>query len=150
MPKITPQLKQLIAKTKLEILPEDYFVIRLALDAKPLPGEWYRPATTRFAAFIREPKAISLIVARRKWLRMQSIFDKYEVSGAMKVVAFDTQLSKATCGYIAVIAGVLAEAEICAIPVCTAARDHIVVEKKELPRTVKILHAFIRSCGPRK
>jgi hypothetical protein len=56
-------VRKLIAKTKLVVMPEDYFLIRLPVDAKPIPGEWYRPATTRFAVFIREPKEITLVVA---------------------------------------------------------------------------------------
>ena len=77
MAPLSPELKELFGRTKLVVLPEDYYLIHLPVDAKPIPGEWYRPATTRFAVFIREPDEITLIVARRKWLRMQNLFDKY-------------------------------------------------------------------------
>jgi hypothetical protein len=144
---LNAELKQLLVRTRLSVLPEDYFVIRLPLDSKLIPGEWYRPATTRFALFIREPKEISLIVARRKWLRMQSIFDKYEVSGPMKVIAFDRKISMVVPGYMASIGNILAESGIRAVPVSTLSSDHILVQKSDLPRTVRLLRHFFQSCS---
>ena len=137
-------IKKLLACTKLSVLPEDYLVIRLPLDSKPIPGEWYRPATTRFAVFIRETKEISLIVTRRKWLRMHSIFDQHKVSKPMKVIAFDCKLSMVAPGYMAQIGSVLAEAKVSVVPISTLASDHILVEKSELPRTVRLLRQFIQ------
>jgi len=147
---ISPDFKKLLAHTKLLVLPEDYFVIQLPLDAKLIPGEWYRPATTRFALFIREPKEISLVVARRKWLRMQNIFDSYKVSGPVKVIAFDSHLSMVAPGYMAAIGCVLEESKIRVAPVSSFSRDHILVEKKDLPRTVKLLRQLIQECKKKK
>ncbi len=139
-------LKKLLVRTRLSVLPEDYFAIRLPLDSKVIPGEWYRPATTRFAVFIREPKEINLIVARRKWLRMQSIFESYKVTGPFKVIGFNGKLSMVVPGYMSVIGSVLYDAKISVLPVSTLCRDHILVQKQDLPRTVRILRQLIRSC----
>src|ERR1019366_3945143 len=100
---LSAELKDLLVRTKLSVLPEDYLVIRLPLDSKPIPGEWYRPATTRFAVFIRETKETSLIVSRRKWLRMQSIFDQSIVSEPMKFIAFDVKFAMVVPGYMSAI-----------------------------------------------
>ena len=139
-------LKKLLVRTRLSVLPEDYFAIRLPLDSKPIPGEWYRPATTRFAVFIREPKEITLIVARRKWLRMQSIFDKYKVVGPFKVIAFNGKLSMVVPGYMSAIGSVLAKAKISVLPVSTLSSDHLLVQKADLPRAVRLLRQLIRDC----
>jgi hypothetical protein len=137
-------LKNLLARTKLSVLPEDYLVIRLPLDSKPIPGEWYRPATTRFAVFIKETHETSLIVSRRKWLRMQSIFDQSIVSEPMKVIAFDCKLSMTVPGYMSAIGGVLADANINVLPVSTLSSDHILVKKADLPRAVRLLRHLIQ------
>ncbi len=139
-------LKKLLVRTRLSVLPEDYYAIRLPLDSSVLPGEWYRPATTRFAVFIREPKEINLIVARRKWLRMQSIFDSYKITGPLKVIAFNNKLSMVAPGYMSVIGSALSDAKISVLPVSTLCRDHILVDKQDLPRTVRILRQLIRHC----
>ena len=136
-------VSKLLGKTKLVVLPEDYFLIRLPVDTKPIPGEWYRPATTRFAVFIREPKEITLVVPRRKWLRMQNIFEKFEVSEPMKVITFDIKLSLAVYGYIAAISKVLAEAKVSLLPMSSFNRDHILVSKKDLPRSIRLLRQFL-------
>jgi hypothetical protein len=146
----SPELQRLFARTKLSVLPEDYYMVHLPGDAKPIPGEWYRPATTRFGAFIREPREITLIVSRRKWLRMQRIFDKYEVSEALKVIIFDVVLPMTLSGFVAAITERLAEARISVLPISSYHRDHILVHKKDLPRAVRILRTFLVSFRKRK
>ncbi len=141
---LSADLKQLLLRTKLSVLPEDYLVVRLPLDSKSIPGEWYRPATTHFAVFIRETKEISLVVSRRKWLQMQGIFDQYKVSGPMKVIAFDCKLSMVAPGYMATVGSVLADSKISALPVSTLTSDHILVNKADLPRSVRLLRQFIQ------
>ena len=146
MPFPSAGIRKLLARTKLQVMPEDYYVVHLPVDAKPIPGEWYRPATTRFAVFIREPREITLVVPRRKWLRMQNIFEKFKVSGPMKVVAFDVKLSMVAFGYMAAIGAILTEAKISAVPISSFHHDHILVKKADLPHTVRILRQFLEDC----
>lgn len=146
MPGLTKELRNHLAQTKLEVLPEDYYLVSLPPDGKLIPGEWYRPATTRFALFLREPRQVSLVVARRKWLRMRNLFEKYEVAGPMKVLTFDKKISMRVCGYMSAIGNVLVSAKLCVIPISTMTRDHILVNKSDLPRTVKLLREFIEEC----
>lgn len=150
MPLLSADLRKLFAKTRLVVLPEDYFLIRLPPDVRPLPGEWYRPATTRFAVFVREPGEITLIVGRRKWLRMKRLFNKYSMGGPMKVICFNIELSLDVYGYIAALSRELAKAKIPIVPVSTFNRDHILVNKKDLPRAVRLLRRFLKSCGSKR
>jgi hypothetical protein len=143
---LSPELKKLLGRTRLVVLPEDYYLIHLPVDAKPIPGEWYRPATTRFAVFIREPDEITLVLSRRKWLRMQSLFEKPRVLGPMKVITFDIKLSLVVFGYIAAISRVLAADMISIVPISAFHRDHILVQKEDLPRSVRLLRQFLQSC----
>ncbi len=138
-------LRRIFGRTELLVLPEDYLMIRLPVDTKPIPGEWYRPMTTRYAVFVREPKDITLIVARRKWLRMQTMFAKSQVSEPMKVIIFDVELGINVFGFIAAISRVLADGKISIMPVSSFHRDHILVRKKDLPRTVRLLRQFLQT-----
>jgi len=146
MPTPKNELKTYLARTRLVVLPEDYYLVRLPLESKPIPSEWYRPATTRFAVFVREPKEITLIVARRKWIRMKNLFDDFQISGPMKVISFDLALPLNVFGYMAALSKVLAEARISIIPVSTFHRDHILVKKSDLPKAVKSLRAYLSRC----
>jgi hypothetical protein len=146
MAALSATLKKLLVRTKLSVLPEDYLAIRLPLDSKFIPGEWYRPATTRFAVYIREPKEINLVITRRKWLRMQSIFERYKVTGPFKVISFDRKFTLVVPGYMYAIGSVLAESKISVLPVSTLAGDHILVQKADLPRAIRILNQLILKC----
>ncbi len=145
MQALSANLKKLLTRTKLVVLPEDYFVVYLPVDVKLIPSEWFRLATTRFAVFIREPRVITLVVPRRKWMAMQNIFEKYEATGPMKVVSFDVKLSLAATGYMATIGAVLTESNISAVPISSFKHDHILVPKSDLPRTVRVLRQFLES-----
>jgi hypothetical protein len=146
MAAISADLRKLLVRTKITVLPEDYLAIRLPLDSKAVPGEWYRPATTSFAVFIREPREISLIVTRRKWLRMQSIFRRFKVSEPMKVICFNRKLSMVVPGYMCTIGAILAKENISVLPVSSISSDHILVRRADLPPAVRLLRQLIQSC----
>jgi hypothetical protein len=143
MARLSKELKGLLARTKLVVFPEDYVVVYLPLDGPYIPGEWFRPATTRFAAVIQEPNVITMVIPRRKWLRMKNIFDKYDVNGPLKVISFDVKLSLPASGYMSAIGTVLTNSDISAIPIFSFKGDHIIVPKADLPRTVKVLREFL-------
>jgi hypothetical protein len=146
MAELSAELKKLLGSANLVIFPEDYFVVYLPIGIQAIPGEWFRPATTRFAVVIQEPDVVTMIVPRRKWLRMQGMFDKYDVSGPFKVIGFNVKLSLVAAGYMCAIGSVLTESNITANPISSFKSDHIIVPKKDLPRTVKVLREFLHGC----
>jgi hypothetical protein len=145
MTELSAELKVLLTRTNLVVFPEDYVAVSLPIGIQAIPGEWFRPATTRFALVIQEPKSITMVVPRRKWLRMQGMFEKYDVKGPLKVVSFDVKLSLVATGYMCAIGSVLTQAKIGAIPISSFKSDHIIVPKADLPRTVKVLREFLQS-----
>lgn len=150
MPVLSEDVKKLLTQTSLVVFPEDYVAVYLPVGIKAIPGEWFRPSTTRFAAVIQEPELITMIMPRRKWLRMKNIFEKYDVSGPLKAITFDVKLSL-VAGWIRIaIASALAEANIKSIPISSFKRYHVVVPKADLPRTVRVLRQLIESGKKKK
>lgn len=145
MPALATDIKKLLTKTSLVVFPEDYVAVYLPTGIKAIPGEWFRPVTTRFAAVIQEPELITMIVPLRKWLRMRNIFEKYDVSGPLKAITFDVKLSLMAGRLRIAIASALAEADITSIPISSFKRYHVVVPKADLPRTVKVIRKLIES-----
>jgi hypothetical protein len=140
---ISAELKKLLSRTNLVVSPEDYLIVYLPIGVKAIAGEWFRPATTRFAAVIQEPELITMVVPRQKWLRMQSMFEKCDVKGPYKVISFDVKLSLEAQGYMAAIGAILTDSNISALPISSFKHDHIIVPKGELPRAVKVLRNFL-------
>jgi hypothetical protein len=143
MADISPKLKELLTHTSLVVFPEDYVVVYLPIDVHRISAEWFRPATTRFAAVIQEPNVITMVIPRSKWLRMKNMFDKYDVNGPLKVISFDVKLSLVASGYMSAIGSVLTKSNINAIPISSFKGDHIIVPKADLPRTVRVLRDFL-------
>jgi hypothetical protein len=146
MPAISAELKKLLTRTSLVVFPEDFVVVYLPVGIKAIPGEWFLPATTRFAVVIQEPKMITMVVPRGKWLRMQNMFENFEVEGPFKVISFDVKLSMVVSGYMAAIGSVLTEASLSSVPISSFKHDHILVPKTDLPHTVRVLRDFLDSC----
>jgi hypothetical protein len=142
MPSVSEKAKQPAGRAKLTIFPEDYYVIHLPSNTKEFPSEWYRQATTRFAVFIRQPDEITLVVTRRKWLRMRNIFPKYVQSPPMKIVALDKDLVRAAGGYTA-MSTAMAGAKIAATPISSFSFDHLLVPKANLPRAMRVLRGYL-------
>jgi hypothetical protein len=146
MAELSAELKELLGRASLVIFPEDYVTVYLPVGIQAIPGEWFRPATTRFAVVVQEPKVITMIIPKRKWLRMQGMFDKYDVNGPFKVISFDIKLSLVAAGYMCTIVAALTEAGIRTIPISSFKSDHILVPKEDLPRTIKVLRDLQDSC----
>ena len=134
------------ATTKMSVLPEDYLVVHLPPDTEPLPPEWYRPKAARFGATIRDPEELVLILSKRKWLRMHSIFEKYEIDGPFKVVELATEAVKPIPGYLSQLGAVLTGSQIRGFPISSFRRNHILVQKRDLPRTMRALRKFVEQC----
>ncbi len=148
MPALSAELKELLTRTNLVVFPEDYVIVYLPIHIKTIPSEWFLPATTRFAVVIQEPRMITMVIPRGKWLRMQSMFENYEVEvhGPFKVICFDLKLSMVASGYMAAIGSVLTESRLSSIPISSFKHDHILVPKADLPPTVRVLRNFLGAC----
>lgn len=149
MPAVSADLKALLRTTELFIFPEDYVVVYLP-QTKTISGEWFRTATTRFAVVIQEPKKVTMVIPRRKWLRMQNIFDKYETNGPWKVISFKMKTSYVPAGYLCAMETVLKDSRIDFIPVSTMRNSHILVPKADLPRAVRQLRDFMEGCKEKR
>jgi len=143
MPAISADLKKMLAETDLFVFPEDFVVVYLPQNIKAISGEWFRYATTRFAMVIQEPKMITMVIPRRKWLRMQNLFEQFEVNGPWKVISFKTKHSGVVPGYLASIGAALKDSKIRSIPVSTLKNSNILVPKSDVPRAVRLLRNFL-------
>ena len=149
MPAISAELRELLIETELLIYPDDFIVVYLSL-GKTISGEWFRQATTRFAVVIQEPNQVTMIIPRRKWLRMQNIFEKYTTDGPWKAIRFKMKKSCVTTGYLAAVESALKGSGIQIIPVSTLSNYHILVPKADLPRAVRLLRDFQEKCRKTK
>jgi hypothetical protein len=139
-------LRALFAGTQMTVLPGDYVVAYVPLTSKQLPAEWFHPATTRFLVVIREEDRFVLVMPRAKWLKMQMLFDTSEVEGPLRVIALDANSTKFVPGYLTQLGAVMTAEKIRTFPISSFRRNHLMVQKPDLPRTVKLLRELIEQC----
>ena len=139
-------LRVLFAGTRMTVLPEDYVVAYVPLESKQIPGEWFHPATTRFLVVVREEDRYVLVLPRAKWLKMKNLFEDAEVEGPLRVIALDAGSTKFVAGYLTQLGAVMTTARIRTFPISSFRRNHLMIEKPDLPRTVKVLREFIERC----
>jgi hypothetical protein len=143
-------LRDFYAQTKISVLPQDYVVVYLPLETKQLSSEWFQPSTTRFLVVIREADRFVLVLPKGKWLQMQSIFEnEYEVDGPLKVIDLAIEAGKAMPGYLTHIGAIMTQERIRTFPISSFRRNHLMVSKADLPRTVKVLREFFDRCNPK-
>jgi hypothetical protein len=150
MSAISAELRELLIQTDLFVYPEDFVVVYLPQNIKAISGEWFHYSKPRFAVVIQESKMITMVLPRSKWLRMQNIFEKFEVNGPWKVISLKSKKSHEACGYLATIESVLKDSNISVLPVSTLKNNHILVPKSDLPRAVRSLRDFLESCKKKK
>ena len=143
MPELTAKLRKELDLIQIKVLPEDYIFVRLPPDAKAIPGEWYRPATTRFAVFIRDPEEITLIVAQRKWMGMRNLFRKCRVSRKVRVVMLDLRRVKHPARCLPIIGRAFVEAGLATAPLASAHAVHVLVRRENLPKTIRVLRGLL-------
>ena len=149
MSAISKELKELLMQTDLVVLPEDFVVVYLPQEIKAFSGEWFRHATTRFAVVIQEPKMVTMILSSRKWLRMQNIFEKYDMDGPWKVISLKVK-QRSVRGYRAAFDSALKDTGVRIIPVSTLKHEYILVPKADLPRAVRLLRDFLNGLKKNK
>jgi hypothetical protein len=143
MPALSEDLKKLLTRTKLVVIPEDFIPVYLPLGVKSIPTEWFAPTTTAFAAVLQESKLVTIILPHRKWMRMQSMFDKYDVSGPLKVMNFDVKSSLEAGNFRAAISSIITDSGISSIPISSFKSYHVIVPKADLPRAVKVVRKLL-------
>lgn len=143
MPELSPSPRKQLSRIRLKILPEDYLVVHLPPNENAVPAEWYRPATTRFAVFIRDPDTVTLVVPRRKWLGMQNLFRRSRIVEIVRVVTLDIGRARKLDPCLAAIGQVLTEAGLGVAPLSSFHRNHFLVPKQNLPRAVRLLRQLL-------
>jgi hypothetical protein len=134
MPALSDDLKKLLTRTKLVVFPEDFIAVYLPIGVKSIPSEWFLPTTTTFAAVLQESKLVTMILPLRKWLRMQSMFDKYDVRSSLEAGNFR-----------AAISSIITDSGISSIPISSFRSYHVIVPKADLPRAVKVVRKLLDS-----
>jgi len=99
-----------------------------------------------FAALIVERDEVSLTIEESCWT-MSSLHQKARTAGGpFRVITLDVNVGLDVCGYLAPVAGRLAEAGISIVPQCAYLKDHLLVHDQKVNRALQLLEEIIADC----
>ncbi len=143
---MNPKLKSLFANTKLNVLPQDFFIVSIPKGNLNLVKENIKNLDNEFFSVINEKDEITLILSKQNWKKISNDFKEVKIEKDYKVITFDINLNLNIVGYLAQITKLLAKNNISILAVSTYLKDHILVRNKDLDKSIKALNKFIEEC----
>lgn len=132
---------ELLAKSKLEIVPETFTLISLVQEdwLKLLENPALSPRMTAPFMIFRDTYETTLLLDEIDFANVRNELANAKVESNFRLLTFDVELDFTVVGFLAEISRVLAEAEISIIALSAFSRDHILVKQNNLAKALKVL-----------
>jgi hypothetical protein len=90
-----------------------------------------------------EPGLVTLVLDESDWRDLRPAFPRAEVTRDYRAISFEVDLPPDLVGFMAVLSGALAEAQVPLLAVCTFHRDHLLVREADLTRAEEAIRALV-------
>jgi hypothetical protein len=139
---IIPEMKRILAETRVKEHPEDYSIIfieprdeekaRVLLrDLKPISSVTYAS------------EEVSVVLRSSDWAKLKSSFPGHKEEGPYRLITFDIVLDLSIVGFLSVVSTALAESGVSIYALSTYLKDHILVKKRDAARAVAVLEGLV-------
>lgn len=110
-------------------------------------GDWPRvisdpdrsPRMTAPFMIFKDAYEITLVLDEIDLANMRPALGSARIETGFRMLTFETEMDFNVVGFIAIVAGILAESNISIIPVSSFSRDHLLVKQGDLARALKAL-----------
>lgn len=96
----------------------------------------------RFFQCVAEPQGLSVIADTSTWRELYTAFPRAKVQRTFRLIGFDLDLPDTLTGFLALAAGVLAQAQIPILAVCSFNRDYLLVREEHADQALAILQGL--------
>jgi len=136
---------ELLKTAKIEVAPETFFLVSIA------HGDWIKllenpelsPRMTAPFMIFRDRFEVTLLLDEIDFKTIRYAIREAKTAGNYRLLTFDVELNFSVVGFIATVAGILAEAEIPIISLSSFSRDHILIKQEDLAKSLKILGEYV-------
>ncbi|MGI9037135.1 MAG: ACT domain-containing protein [Pyrinomonadaceae bacterium] len=135
----------LLKKTLVEVAPETFTLVSLSHEnwLKLLENPELSPRMTAPFMIFKERFGTTLLLDEADFAAVRrAIFDA-KIEGNFRLVTFDIELRFSVVGFLALIAKILAEAEIPILALSAFSRDHLLIKQNDLAKALKVLGEHI-------
>jgi len=136
---------ELLKITQIEVAPGTFFLVSLRFEdwLKLLENPELSPRETSPFMLLRDAHEVTLLLDEVDYSRIRYAIRDAKVVGNFRLVTFNLELDWNVVGYFALIAKILAEAEIPIGAISAFSRDHLLVKQEDLPKALKVLGDYI-------
>ena len=138
-------VRELIAKTRLILYPEDYTVVSIPR-SNEIDARSFLCGLKPFSSVTFDEAEVSAVLRTKEWRRLKSCFVGSSEEGPYRLFTFDIILDLSVVGFLNAILKRLAEEEISIYAISTFLRDHILVKKEDAVKASEILQNLIEQC----
>jgi hypothetical protein len=144
--KIPKDLLKLFAKTKANVLPEDFLVISLPLKESVVIKDKIKYIEESFFSLTTNKDEITLIISENEWKKISDSFLELRIERTYKVIALELTLEWTRTGYLSFIARLLAEINIPIGIVSCYSKDFLLIKKHDMHMAIYTLTNFFKEC----
>lgn len=136
---------ELLKKTRVEVAPETFFLVSLPHNdwLKLLENPELSPRMTAPFMIFRDRWEVTLLLDAVDYGTIRYQIRDAKTAGNYRLLSFDVELDFSVVGFLAEVAGILAEAEISIVALSAFSRDHVLITQADLPKALEVLGAYV-------
>ncbi len=143
---LPPGLRHVVAQTRLFTDAQNYVIVRLPLTQVPEAAMLIKQLHSPLVCLTWDKDELSLILPVQTWESWRPGFEIIGESPEYRLITFDLPLDLGLVGYLALMAGAVAEVGVSIYPVSAFSRDHFFVPAEDFERAWEALRRLIRTC----
>lgn len=139
------QVSELLRKTRVEVLPETYFVVSLTEEEfnKLLQHPHHSPRMKAPFMIFKDNWETTLVLDETDFNTCRPALDQAKIEGNFRLLSFDIELDFKVVGFLAEISRILAEAQISILAFSSFSRDHLLIKQNDLGKALIILGQYV-------
>jgi uncharacterized protein len=139
------KIKELLRRTRVEIAPETFFLLSLGHEEwlKLLENPELSPRMTAPFMIFRDKFETTLLLDEIDFQKIRDTAHSARTESGFRLLTLDVELDFTVVGFLAEVAGILAEAEIPIVALSAFSRDHLLIKQADLSKALKVLSPFI-------
>jgi hypothetical protein len=144
--KIPNDLKKLFAKSRADILPEDFLVVKLPLKEAVIIKDKIKDIRDSFFSLMIDKDEITLIISDSEWKKISDSFVELKLERTYKIISLDFPLQWTITGYTSYISRFLAEIGISVGVISCYSKSYLLIKKHNIFMAIQMLTNFFTQC----
>jgi len=140
-----PGAAELLKNSRVEVVPETFFLVSLRHEAwlRLLENPELSPRMTAPFMIFRDKYEVTLLLDEIDYGTVRHAVRDAKVQGGFRLLTFDIVMDFSVVGFLAEVTRILAETGISVVALSAFSRDHILVSQNDLPNALKALGPYV-------